>query len=147
MGIVSWIKIQMSCTFLRILIFKHLHRCSQCSYPNDTLLLPNDKMAAAHKCLPRNSLTVQNRKCIRRKRTMARFIAHAAALREKYSSREMGTTRLFSAKHDAIDGSDKEEDTVRRWRLSEFASRETRAGISRRWTSVRPFAMLAKRIS
>lgn len=43
-----------------------------------------------------------------------------------------------------MDDSNEEEDTVQVWRLPEFASRETRAGISRRWTSVRSFTMLLK---
>lgn len=43
-----------------------------------------------------------------------------------------------------MNDSDEEEDTVQVWRLQGFPSRETRAGISRRWTSVRSFTMLAK---
>lgn len=44
-----------------------------------------------------------------------------------------------------MNDSDEEEDTVQVWRLQGFASRETRAGISRRWTSVlRSFTMLAE---
>lgn len=46
--------------------------------------------------------------------------------------------------HDTIDRSDDEEDTVQVWRLPGFASRETTAGISRRWTSPRSFTMLAE---
>lgn len=55
-------------------------------------------------------------------------------------------SRIFNpsigVNHDSID--EEEEDTVQVWPLPGFASRETTAGISRRWTSLRSSTMLVK---